>query len=395
VRVLEKALEGIVVTELSYHLNGPIAGRLLAELGATVIKVEPPWGEPNRRSPPFIGGESIHFMNYNANKKFITLNLKHEEGKKLFLQLVGKSDVLIENFRPGVMERLGLGHERLREVNPSLIYASSTGYGYTGPYRDEAAYDTLIQAMTGVMDATGLEGCSPVRCGPAFLDIAAGTFCALAILAALLYRKETGLGQRVDISMFDVAVVQMIGLLSLAQGNLPVRNGNRVPVFAPYNVYRTKDGNAAVIIGDDQKWRNFLLRIGRRDLLDDPRFTSVEARLSHSDEVDEVISTWAKERTTEEIVSLVKEIGGAAGPVRSVHSLFSDPQVRAREMLIEVLHPTLGKFVTVGSALKMSVTPGRVETPGLPLGYNNEELFCGMLGLSREELRRLKAEGVV
>lgn len=391
----KKSLEGVRVLEASYHLNGPFAGRLLGELGASVVKIEPPGGEPNRKSRPLFGNESAHFINYNANKKFITLNLKHAEGKTLFKRLIKESDVFLENFRPGVMDKLGLGYDELKKVNPGLIYASSTGYGYNGPYRDEAAYDTLIQGMTGMMDATGFEDTPPVRSGPAVVDIAAGTFCALGILAALFHKKQTGAGQRVDVAMYDVAMSHMIGLYSFAQGGLPVKYGNWVPVLAPYDVYKAKDGYVAIIIGETSRWNAFLTEIGRRDMVGDPRFDSIEARLAHHKEIDEFVTKWLEDKTVTEAVSLIKKSGGAAGPIRPITALFNDPQVKAREMLVELDHPAAGKFVTIGSAFKMSETPGRVESLGLPLGHNNEEIYGDLLGLSSQEIDKLKKEGVI
>lgn len=391
----KKALEGIKVLEASYHLNGPFAGRLLGELGATVVKIEPPGGEPNRKSGPMFNKESSHFVNYNANKKFVTLNLKHREGKKIFIELVRWADVFLENFRPGVMDKLGLGYEELKKSNPGLIYASSTGYGYNGPYKDEAAYDTLIQGMTGMMDATGFDNTPPIRSAPAISDIAAGTFCALGILAALLYKKQTGLGQRIDIAMYDVAVSQMIGLYSFAQGGRPVKYGNWVPVLAPYDVYKARDGYVAIIIGEDSRWNSFLNEIGRGDMVGDSRFNSIESRLSHHLEIDELVTEWLQDKTVAEAVEVVRKAGGAAGPIRPITSLFQDPQVRAREMLVELEHPTIGKFVTIGSALKMSETPGSVTSPGLPLGYNNKEIYGELLGLNTKEINKLMSDGVI
>jgi crotonobetainyl-CoA:carnitine CoA-transferase CaiB-like acyl-CoA transferase len=389
------ALNGVRVLEASVHLNGPIAGRMLGELGAEVIKVEPPGGEPNRKNEPRIDGESILFMNYNCNKKFITLNLKHPRGREVFLELAKKCDVVLENFRPGVMDRLGVGYEDLKKVNPSIIYASSSGYGISGPYRDEAAYDTLIQAMTGIMDLTGPEDSPPIRSAPAFIDMAGGTSCALAIIAALYHKEKTGEGQRIDIAMYDVAINNVIGLYSFMQGGTLAKTGNWVPVLAPYNVYKASDGYIVIIIGEDSRWKAFLEAIGRDDLATDTRFESINSRLAHHEEIDDLISTWVKDMRVADAVELVKKAGGAAGPVRSINALTDDPQVKAREMIVEVQHPTFGAFRTLGSAFKMSQTPGEVRSPGLPLGYNNEEVYGKMLGFDRGKLESLKADGAI
>ncbi|MCL4453199.1 CoA transferase [Ferroplasma sp.] len=391
----ESALEGIRVIECSFHLNGPFAGRLLAELGAEVIKVEPPDGEPNRHNSATINGESTFFMNYNANKKFITLNLKSARGKEIFLDLIKKSDVFLDNFRPGVMDRLGLGYEIQKKYNPSLIYASSTGFGYTGPYRNDAAYDTTIQALSGMMDLTGFPGDPPIRAAPAIMDLSAGTYTALSILAALHYRDRTGHGQRIDIAMFDVAVNYMIGLYSQMQVGNVVKQGNAIPVLAPYNVYRTKDGWVVIVIGDDAKWRLFLEKIGESDYLEDERLMHLQERTKNAGIVDKIVSSWSINNTSEYAVNLVLECGGAACEVRKLEELPDDPQVKARNMIVDTVHPVVGNFRTIGSALKMSETPGRVVTPGLPLGYNNTEVYRKMLNFSDNQISDLKKKGVI
>lgn len=391
----KNALSGVRIIECSVHLNGPFAGKLLAQLGAEVIKVEPPYGEPVRHSNPFVGGESRHLLNYNTNKKFITLNLKDPRGKDIFLELISKADVFIENFRPGVMDRLGLGYEVQKKTNPTIIYASSTGYGIEGPYRDEAAYDTLIQAMCGMMDSNGFEDSPPIRTAPAVMDISAGTFCALSILAALYYRKNTGIGQRIDMAMYDVAINYMVGLYSFLQEGVLRKTGNFVPVLAPYNVYKAKNGYLAIIIGEDSRWNAFLESIGQSDLINDDRFNSIEKRVNNYKEVDKLVSNWLTDKTVEEASNVVRDTGGAAGPVRPLSSILDDPQVRARNLLVDVPHPTLGKVQTIGTAFKMSETPGVVETPGLPLGYNNKQVYSELLGFDDGKLNALRQDNVI
>jgi CoA:oxalate CoA-transferase len=389
------SLDGIHVIECSFHLNGPFAGRLLAELGAEVIKVEPPGGEPNRHNSATIQGESTFFMNYNANKKFITLNLKSTEGKEIFLDLIKRSDIFLDNFRPGVMDSLGLGYETQKKYNPSIIYASSTGFGYTGPYRSNAAYDTIIQALSGMMDLTGFPGDPPIRAAPAIMDISAGTYTALSILAALHYRDKTGHGQKIDIAMFDVAVDYMIGLYSQMQVGPVEKQGNSIPVLAPYNVYKAKDGWVVIVIGDDARWRLFLEKIGESRYAEDERLMHLPERTKNSGLVDTIVSSWSIQNTVEQAVQLVIECGGAACPVRKLEDLPNDPQVKARNMIVDTTHPLLGNFRTLGSALKMSETPGRVITPGLPLGYNNMEVFGGLLNFSKNQINDLRERGII
>ena len=359
------------------------------------MKVEPSGGEPNRKNEPTIDGESILFMNYNCNKKFITLNLKDPRGREIFLDLAKRCDVVLENFRPGVMDRLGVGYDDLRRINPRIVYASSSGYGTNGPYRDEAAYDTLIQAMTGIMELTGPEDSAPMRSAPAFVDMAGGTCCALAIIAALYHREKTGQGQRVDIAMYDVAINNMIGLYSFMQGNMLAKTGNWVPVLAPYNVYKAIDGYVVIIIGENSRWKAFLEAIGRNDLTSDTRFDSINSRLAHHIEIDNLISNWVNDKKSVDVVELVRRAGGAAGPVRSIRALVDDPQVKAREMMVDVQHPTIGTFRTLGSAFKMSETPGKVRSPGLPLGHDNEEIYGQMLGFDKVRMESLRADGVI
>ena len=389
------ALDGIRVLECSFHLNGPYAGRLLAELGAEVIKVEPPFGEPNRHNSATINGESTFFMNYNSNKKFITLNLKSDKGKEIFLDMVKISDVVLDNFRPGVMDRLGIGYEAQKRVNPNIIYATSTGFGYTGPYKNDAAYDTTIQALTGMMDLTGFPGDPPIRSAPAIIDISAGVFTAMAIITALFHKERTGHGQRIDISMLDVGVNYMIGLYSQLQVGNVEKQGNAIPVLAPYNVYKAKDGWVVIVIGEDAKWEAFIKKIGTPADLDDDRLKLLKDRTAHSDIVDRIVSDWSIKNTMEYDVAIVKECGGAACPVKKLEDMISDPQVIARNMIVNTKHPTIGNFKTIGSALKMSETPGIIKSPGLPLGYNNDEFYENVMHFSTQFINNLKKEKVI
>ncbi len=389
------ALDGIRVLECSFHLNGPYAGRLLAELGAEVIKVEPPGGEPNRHNSSTINGESTFFMNYNTNKKFITLNLKSDKGKEIFLNMVKISDVVLDNFRPGVMDRLGIGYEKQKAVNPNIIYATSTGFGYTGPYMNDAAYDTIIQALTGMIDITGFPGDPPIRSAPAIMDISAGAFTAMAIITALFHKEKTGHGQRIDISMLDVGVSYMIGLYSQLQVGNVEKQGNAVPVLAPYNVYKAKDGWVVIVIGEDAQWEAFIKRIGALEYLYDNMLKLLKDRTAHSDIVDKIVSEWCIKNTVEDVVATVKECGGAACPVKKLGDMIGDPQVIARNMIVNTPHPTIGNFKTIGSVFKLSETPGIIRYPGLPLGYNNNEFYENIMHFSPQFIDNLKKEKII
>jgi crotonobetainyl-CoA:carnitine CoA-transferase CaiB-like acyl-CoA transferase len=392
----EGALSGIRVIECAHFLNGPFCGRILAELGAEVIKVEPPWGEEMRHYGPRLNGETYEFLLLNAGKKCITLNLKHPEGKKIMLELVARSDVFFENYSPGSMDRLGLGYEDLKKVNNRIIYASSTGYGYNGPYKDYPAFDFLIQGLTGHMTLNGPPESPPTRSALMYLDFAGGTFTALSIIAALYRRNLTGESQRIDISLYDIAHILLLEHIPLyLQGKTYPKTGNRHLTACPHNAYKAKDGYVCIVAFTDTSWKALLKVIGREDLIDHPDYNTMDKRSKKQDEIDEIIQDWVKEKSVEEVVNLLRNADIPTAPVRGVESLLKDPHTLAREMLIDVKHPTLGKVKVLGSVFKMSRTPGKVNTAGYPLGYHNEEVYCKLLGYSKEKLERLKKEKVI
>ncbi|ARM76996.1 carnitine dehydratase [Acidianus manzaensis] len=390
---MPEALEGIRVLELGIYLNGPYAGRLLAELGAEVIKIEPPWGDPMRKSPPFINNDSLHSIYYNVNKKFITLNLKSEKGRELFLELTKKSDIIITNFRPGVLDKLKINYEELKKANHKIILASSTGYGYNSPYRDLPAFDPIIQALSGMMDSNGYPD-RPTRAGMGLLDFVTAAYTVIAILAALIYREKTGKGQFIDMSMYDVSLtLSMQSLIYLFLGHHP-RVGPTSLVFSPEYLYEARDGYVYVILPTDESWTNFIKRVGKENLLNDPRFKTVENRISHREEVKKIVQDIFRNMTKDEIVKLVVDCGGAAAPVRELKEQFDDPHVKVRDMFVEFLIDT-NKLQVPGSSFKMSETPGTIKWPGLLPGYHNEEIYGKLLGLTREEIEKLKNEGVI
>jgi crotonobetainyl-CoA:carnitine CoA-transferase CaiB-like acyl-CoA transferase len=420
-----KPLEGIRVVEMSVFWNGPYTARLLAELGAEVVKVEPPWGDPQRYVPPLVDGISLHFMAYNPNKKFITLNLKKEKGRELLFRLLRKADVFVENFSPGTAERLGVGYEDVRRVNPRLIYLSSTGYGRVGPYSGLPGFDPTVEAMSGFMDTNGFPE-RPTRVGMGILDIMTPAYAALAVLAALRLRDLTGEGQRIDMSMFDVAVIASQQSMVYHMAGFPYRVGPSGMFFYPEYLYRTEDGYVYVIVHNDEVWRRLCARFGRPDMGQDPRFSSNEVRLaawrrlmevfkdpevvnSPSFRVDELgdpllragaemhrtVSSWFAGMKSLEVMELVNSLGGAAGVMRRLGDQLGDPHVKARELYVELKIPSGGKVKIPGSVLKLERTPGEVLWPGLPLGYHNEEVYVKELGLSEEEFRKYREEGVI
>ncbi|QIW23814.1 CoA transferase [Sulfolobus sp. S-194] len=387
------ALDGIRVLELGLYLNGPYIGRLLAELGAEVIKIEPPWGDPMRNSPPFINGDSLHSIYYNVNKKFITLNLKTDKGRELFLQLITKSDIVISNFRPETLEKLKIGYKDLVKINPRIILVSSTGYGYNSPYKDLPAFDPIVQALSGLMDSTGYPD-RPTRAGMALLDFVTAAYAVIAVLAALIYRDKTGKGQFIDMSMYDVSLtLSMQSLTYLFLGHHP-RVGPTSLVFSPEYLYKAKDGYVYVIIPTDEAWRNLAKKMGREDLINNPKYKTIADRIAYRDEINKIVQDYFKNLTKDEIVKLVIDCGGAAAPVRELKEQFEDPHVKDRNMFVEFLLNG-NKIIVPGSPFKMSETPGVIKWPGLPKGYHNEEVYRELLGLSKDEIEKLKREDVI
>lgn len=355
-------LTGHIVLEFGQVYNGPYCGLLLGFMGARVIKVEPPRGDV-LRSRARTDRIPIPYLMLNSNKESVVLDLKTRDGRDVALQLAQQADVLIENFAPGVMDRLGLGWGDLQPLNPGLVYASSSGFGLSGPYRDLPAMDLTIQAMAGIMDATGLTDGSPLRCAPAIGDFLGGTHLAVAVLAALLARRDTGLGQQVEVSMHEAAVMAMASPLSAVMehgpGAIPRRSGNRHPgmAIAPYNVYRTSDGHVAVFCVTERHWTAIAEVICRTDLTDDPRFATNLDRAQHMDEVDTILQEWAVGRSREEAVSRLREARVPCAPVLGVEEVIDDPHLVQR-----------GAWTTAeerGRSVRLPVAPFRLH--GTPL----------------------------
>ena len=391
-----KPLEGIRVLELTTFLNGPYTGRLLAELGAEVIKIEPPWGDPYRAVPPLLGDSSLHFIFTNANKKFITLNLKSERGRELFLKLAEKSDVVIENFRPGTLDKIGLGYSSVERVNPRIIYASCSGYGHEGPYRDYPGFDPCVQAVSGLMDTNGFPG-MPTRLGMGILDLATPAFTTTAILAALRYRDLTGRGQWIDMSLFDVAVILSQQSMVYHIAGQPVRVGPSSNIFAPEYLFKTSDGYVYVVIHTDAAWRELAATFGRPELADDPRFRTNSDRLRNRSELLEIVSEWFASVTSERAMEIVNECGGVAGRFRELGEQLHDPHVVARGLYVDVgpEGDGVGPVRIPGSVFKLSKSPGSVDRASLPIGADNEAIYSGLLGFEASTLERLRLDGVI
>ncbi|HLK26117.1 MAG TPA: CoA transferase [Caulobacteraceae bacterium] len=393
-------LAGVTVIDFGQVYQGPYAGLLLAKAGANVIKVEPPRGEPLRVREAVGGGASLPLAMLNSNKRAITLNLKSAKGVDLLKQLVAKADVLLENFAPGVMDRLGVGAEVLMGLNPRLIYASATGYGLSGPERDNLAMDITIQAASGAISVTGFADGPPVKAGPAIADFLSGTHLYGAIVTALFERERTGRGRLVEVAMVEAMFPTFASNLGMIHNNpdRPLgRTGNRHGGLSvsPYNVYACQDGWFAIICNNDDHWRNLLAAMGREDLDGDERFATNAARVKHMAETDAVVEAWAANLTRAEIFAATKEHHVPSAPVRDLHEVLANDHMRARGMLEDIDHPKLGRITVPNSPLRYHGTPQLKAVPSPAIGADNDGVYGELLGLSAAEVAALKAEGVI
>ena len=382
-------LEGIRVLDLTRVLAGPYATMVLCDLGAEVIKVErPDGGDMARGTGPFIDGESSYFLSLNRGKKSVILDLKDEQGKSLFLELVKKCDVLVENFVPGVMDRLGVGYEVVKEHNPRIIYASVSGFGQTGPYTKRPALDIIVQGMGGMISITGEPGGPPIRPGASLGDIAAGLFTAVGILAALHERERSGQGQMLDVAMLDcqLALLENAFARYFATGQVPGPIGTRHPVTTPFQVYETSDGQITVAFvgGAKDQWPLFCALLDRVDLIDDERFQNSWSRTQHYDELNPMIVEGMKKKTSGQWLKELEEARIPCGPVNDIIQVAQDPQVRARDMITEVPHPKGGSVKVVNSPIKLSRTPALVKGPAPGHGAHTRAVLEELLGLDSD-----------
>jgi formyl-CoA transferase len=395
----EQPLSDVRVIDLSRVLAGPYCTMMLADLGAEVIKVERPGhGDDTRQfGPPWAGGESAYYLSVNRNKKGITLNLKSEKGREILRELACQADMLVENWRVGTMEGWGLGYEALRTLNPGLIYCAITGYGQNGPYRDRPGYDFIIQAQGGIMSITGPVEGPPMKVGVAIVDIMAGTFAATSILAALHERERSGQGQYIDMALLDSHVAWLANVSSnyLVSGQRPARYGNAHPNIVPYEPFPTSDGWIAVGVGNDRQWQRLCALVGWDDLAADERFMTNPQRVEHRDTLVPILQEKFQARTSGEWHAALLEAGIPCSPINSIDQVFSDPQVLARQMLVDLPHPTAGGIKLAGSPLKLSRTPARIEEPPPLLGQHTEEVLRAYLDFSPADLARLRDEGVI
>jgi CoA:oxalate CoA-transferase len=393
-------LEGVRILDLTWVLAGPFASMVLCDLGADVIKVErPPIGDVARMTAPLVNGESCYFLSVNRGKRSIAIDLKNEAGRDLFLRLVERVDVVMENFTPGTMEALGLGYDVLSQGNPRLIYAATSGFGQTGPDRLRPALDIIAQGMGGIMSITGEPGGPPVRPGTSLGDIAAGLFTAIGVLAALHERERSGRGQMIDVAMLDcqVSILENAFARYFATGQVPGPIGTRHPVATPFQAFPTRDGYIVLALswGVENQWELFCATIGRADLIDDHRFDTGPLRTEHHAELEPILIEAMKKKTTAEWVREFDAIGLPCGPLNNIAQAAALPQVKAREMLVEVEHRRIGRFPLPNTPVKLSRTPGGVRGPSPDLGQHTDDVLRELLGLPDEEIGRLREAGAI
>lgn len=389
-------LEGIRVVDLGQIYQGPYATFLMAMAGAEVIKIEPIGGERLRGSAGAV--TAMSFAMLNSNKKSITLNLREPRGKELLIDLAGRADVVLENFAPGVMDRLGVGHEVLRAANPRLIYATGTGYGISGPDCDQLAMDHTIQAASGIMSLTGEAGGSPLRAGGAPVDIMSGTHLYGAVVSALLQRSQTGEGALVEVSMQEAMYFALCTDMTAYHrtGKIPQRTGNRSPsLVTPYSIYACSDGHIAIICVTDTHWLRTLEVIGRDDLKDDPRFTNARSRNDNEAAITEIMESWCSARTRDAAFSALSAARIPVAPVRDIEEVRTDPHMHERGMLEWRNHPEMGEIVLANSPIRFP-EQGMNEIRTFPeLGMHNEEIYGRLLGLSANEIKTLGDQKVI
>src|SRR5690348_14455309 len=397
VKNMNRPLAGVVVLDFGQVYQGPYATMLMAKAGADVIKIEPPQGEPlRRRAPP---GKSTTFpiAMLNGNKRAVTLNLKHERGRELLFRMAEKGDVLLENFAPGVMDRLGVGWQVLHEINPRLIYASGSGYGLSGPDRDNLAMDLTIQAVSGLIATTGFPDAPPVKAGPAVVDFISGIHLYAAVVTALFERAETGKGRLVEVAMQEAAYATLTSQLEAywQSGNVPPRTGNASHGRVPINVYPTSDGYIAMNLAVEEHWHSLLKAMGREDLRDDPRFNSPAARVKHREETDGLIAAWTRTLGKMEVFAVARRHRIPLAPVRDVGEVMRDPHMHERGFLADIVHDEIGPLTVPNSPLRFHGADPVHAVPSPKLGEHNDEVYGGWLGLAAAEIAALRKSGVI
>jgi len=393
-----RPLAGIRVLDLTRVLAGPFCSMLLGDMGAEVIKVEEPGrGDDTRHWPPFAGGEATYFMSVNRNKQSLTLNLKAPAGREILRRLVAGSDVLLENFRPGTMERLGLGYRALSRINRRLVYCSISGFGESGPEAGRPGYDLIVQGESGLMDLTGFPDGPPVKVGTSIADLVSGIMGAHGVALALLARARTRRGQKVEVAMLDVmaALLSYQAGIYFATGQQPTRRGNAHPSIVPYEVFRARDAYLTIGAANDSLWERCCAALGRPELARDPRFDTAAKRVTGRDTLVPLFNEILAKRSADEWLRLLDEAGVPAGRIKTVPEVCESAHLRARKMVVGLRHPTAGLLRVMGVPVKLHLTPGAVTTPPPLLGQHTTRILRRLLRLPPTEIERLRKSGVI
>ena len=391
-------LAGMLVLDLTQIMAGPVCTMLLADMGADVIKIERPNGgdDTRRMGPPYAGGLAAGFLALNRNKRSLALNLQDDRGRQVFRRLLETADVVVENFRPGVMERLGLGYAELVQERPSLVYCSISGFGGTGPYRNRGGFDLVAQGMSGLMSITGFPDSPPAKVGVPITDISAGTLAAYGILCAYIHALKTGQGQTVDTSLLEAGIAYTIweSALYFAEGEIPGPLGSAHRVSAPYQALRTADGYINIGAATQATWEQFCRALGLENLIEDPKFKIPGDRKARESELAELLESTLSRESTAYWLELLDKAGVVAGPIYNMEQVYHDPQVQAREMLIDLDDPELGILHNIGIPVKLSATPGRIRRRAPALGEHSVEVLQAA-GFSEADVAELVKAGVV
>ena len=392
------ALEGVKVLDLTQIMAGPYCTMMLADMGADVVKVEKPNGgdDTRRMGPPFIEGESAAFLGINRNKRSIVVDLRSDEGREIVLDMARQYDVLVQNFRPGSLERMGLGYEQVRELNPAMVYCTISGFGVTGPYATRGGFDLVTQGMSGLMSVTGHPDSPPTKVGVPLCDLNAGMFAAIGILTAYINRLKTGEGQHVDTSLLEggIAYTFWESAMYFATGEVPGPKGSAHRLTAPYQAFETSDGYVNIGAANQANWERLCTAIERDELVSDPRFTRPSDRMNNLDALISTLEQTFSQRSSEYWLNRLEDAGVPAGPIYDIRQVYEDPQARAREMIVETDHPVAGRTSNIGIPIKLSGTPGRFRRPAPTLGQHTNEVLK-QLGRSDDEIAALRSREVV
>ena len=391
-------LEGMKVLDFTQIMAGPFCAMLLADMGADVIKVEKPSGgdDTRRMGPPFINGESAAFLGINRNKRSIILDIKNERGVAIAHRMASEADVLIQNFRPGTLERVGLGYEDARKLNPALVYCNISGFGNTGPYKSRGGFDLVAQGMSGLMSITGLPDSDPVKVGVPIADLNAGMYAAYGILSAYISRLKTGKGQLVDTSLLEAGIAYTFweSAIFFATGQAPSPMGSAHRLSAPYQAFPTRDGYITIGAANQANWERLCGAIDRPDLLQDPRFATNAERMANLDALIPTLEDTFAAHDTAHWLDALEKVGVPGGPINDIADVYADPQVQARQMMVEMEHPQAGRVRNIGIPVKLSDTPAEIRRPAPTLGQHTDEVLSE-LGYTPAEIAALRESGAV